>query len=827
MDPLHADQKLQQAILMDDSGSDVSSSSSPHHHHHKRKHSHFSSTSVSQTTSDTSGRFDDAEESEELESNQNGYFYDDAYDATGSVHSAKRRRSNDWPLRDGGVVYNEYGMRVDSCSSNSDSNNNGSANRRGSPRSSTSRNNSRHPSCSPGNNRARRSRFIEGSMNDRVSKAPPSIFIDERAAAMQQAQSQGGSTNAVSAQKQSGIFRFGKAIASAFNPFGMFGNVSEIWKSSQGGVATPKTQKEIMKERQKQAQKAYEELKKSGFKGTNKGSYLQQLQQQRNSNKNNNTDNNGVDPSTADQTWKAIQEKMEHKIHNPAWGHSRQDSSGLSEQEGCQTTTSIETKRHDLTASLRTSFHDLRKAKSALNIGKRRDASPVRSSLDRNSEDSQQRPPMRKQQSRKDLAKQAKLLKKVSNLEDKLERARRELRELTGEPEPPVPALCLDHCHHHPQKFVPGALPSLPSERILRNQLDSAVQTDPIFDFDFTPVTPAKDVPRRVEGESDEGAQDEEEVRTKTRRPTPGPKPRNKDPSTTTKGSPSLKRKSQVDPGLDVSQTAEQPGQNEHTHYNDADCEVASTTSTTNKNKPILKRTPPRKAKVHKTAKGDSPGSVERKLAEAAEAAEDENQQTPRPAKSKSGTSSSRYCGPGRSPPPRRSKSPASSLRNTLTPYLKARKSKVDMRATAEGDNDDKGAAKNEGQQHQNNLYLKSQSRNQSVDRSAVVATPAKGHHSRKYSGDDEENIPPVPPVPRDFLADAAATKGGTTLVRSLEMIREADTSNEELLLRPEQRQFLNNRVSGARARAGAGAKQNRNQTTTVPDDFEWPDGIF
>jgi hypothetical protein len=105
-------------------------------------------------------------------------------------------------------------------------------------------------------------------------------------------------------------------------------------------------------------------------------------------------------------------------------------------------------------------------ATSALSIpsAKRQDMSPVPPGSARDSEDSQQ--PVRKQKPRKDLAKQAKLLKKVSNLEDKLGRARRELRQLTGEDDPPH----LISGGIHTRQLNRGALPSLLSERLLSEQ---------------------------------------------------------------------------------------------------------------------------------------------------------------------------------------------------------------------------------------------------------------------------------------------------------------------------------------------------------------------
>src|SRR5450432_283565 len=68
---------------------------------------------------------------------------------------------------------------------------------------------------------------------------------------------------------------------------------------------------------------------------------------------------------------------------------------------------------------------------------------------------------LRRLPSRKDLQKQQKLVKRVSDLEGKLEAARRQLAEALGEP---IPAQASDFIR---SRFMPGTLASLPSERLL------------------------------------------------------------------------------------------------------------------------------------------------------------------------------------------------------------------------------------------------------------------------------------------------------------------------------------------------------------------------
>lgn len=79
---------------------------------------------------------------------------------------------------------------------------------------------------------------------------------------------------------------------------------------------------------------------------------------------------------------------------------------------------------------------------------------------------------LRKRASAKDLAKQQRLYKKVSNLESKLEAARRELEEAQGFAHEPALALPTSR-----KTFTPGALPSLPSERMLKDHVDTPTAT--------------------------------------------------------------------------------------------------------------------------------------------------------------------------------------------------------------------------------------------------------------------------------------------------------------------------------------------------------------
>ena len=413
-----------------------------HHHHtpHKRKLSlveaSSSSSDLVSVSSDTSGRFDDANESDvdvamtpipasttaaamvaaaaakPLPAVPAIPAADEEKGETRSVHSAKRGRSNGWPLTNE-IAYDENGMRIAKTPS---------ATKAAAAKTEEDRR------C------ARQSRFIEGSMNDRVSQKPPSIYFQNEHDLEEHDQQEGNKKQNNNVEKRSsGIFRFGKAIASAFHPFGAWNSSSSSSNSGHAG----KSQKDVMKQRQARAEKAYAELKKSGFKGTSSAAA-----------------NNKVDADIADQTWKAIQEKMDYKLPG--------ESSGGDMLVVPKSVSKLK------------SFSELRKRTSTLSIPamRARDvSSPMPLTRTAPVSEQQQHDESEKQierrQSKKELNRQAKLMKRVSNLEDKLLRARRELREFSGgeqqQQHTVVPTICVDDCVDD----VHSKLPTVLSERVL------------------------------------------------------------------------------------------------------------------------------------------------------------------------------------------------------------------------------------------------------------------------------------------------------------------------------------------------------------------------
>ncbi|PYH88962.1 nuclear RNA binding protein [Aspergillus ellipticus CBS 707.79] len=700
LDSLDADRELEQSLQ---------SICATHVAHETRSRKHArnisNSSADSEFTSDESGRFDDAEESD----------YPTAESRSSSVHSTKRRRSTDWPLHKDKGDDDSQAPKADPSGSNPTAGSrrpfhNANGKSAGSPRT------VKHARAAL---RGRRSRFVEGSMNDCVSEKPPSIFLREDAR---------NGANATS-QRSSGIFRFGKAIASAFNPFGAWGS-----RHPPEGASKPAGNP------LSQAEKAYAELKKAGYKGTAKGSYLASL---------------NAESNTPQRSWNPIPEHVEHK---PVGRHSRQNSGDVTDPGG----------------SIRSSFQELRKAKSSLGIPymKRQDSSKLLEEVEG--------PGVRRQKSRKELQRQAKLMKRVSDLELKLERARRELREFVGEDEVLAPTPYVER--PYPRKFVPGALPSLPSERLLHpgpaSPRSPRAVSAPLASL-------AENVHLSVENQP--GPEPHELASTPHKTTTPNERPRQTSLST---DSPSLKRKSPDPQSLRI--TPADPNKQAAT-LSDIAADLAQ----------FNEMTTPRRTKFPKMVTSDSPGSVERKQSRDHGRSPSEERgrrrSQPQPLRSPS----------TRSPSARRR---ASNSRNRTQPSLRMKKGRADLRSISiteppsappppplHDDNDKENqqtdpAALVDTADEQPSSPAKSNNNNNPPDEPAPSPSPSKKKPARY------EYIPPVPPLPKDLSATAA--KVDRRLAREMGKKREARNK----------------------------AKAQTGQKTEIAEDgssFQWPEDFF
>lgn len=533
-------------------------------------------------------------------------------------------------------------------------------------------------------------------MNDSVSEKPPSIFMKES--------KQSGAQN-----RGSGIFKFGKAIASAFNPFGGWGRSSPSPENTNKSL--------IRKDALTQAEEAYAELKKAGFKGTNKGAYLE---------------GQYVDQGTADQAWQAVMEKM---------GYASAGGNPVSHCGDHERNTGTPM-RSPSKSSKRSSFQDLR---LGIPLFKSNESAPGASTtcLVPTSEDSDCTG-LQKQKSKRELSRQAKLLKKVNTLEDKLERARRELRELSGNEErlpsvtPESKRMSLDmNVESYPRKFVPGALPTLPSERLLDQQAPTSDSQD---DEEAQPTA----LPS-MEGRG--GVSLEEPPASASQVSSPKRRLKGPRPSSMGKESSSLKRKSPI-PEPVASRNNPESSPTNHVDL-DLPLEYAQLIDTG------LLSPPPRQAKWQKIEAGDSPGSVERKRSAQRDHA------TPHDITSMHSRSPSvqfREPSPGfkrspnpkfktvRSPPPLRMQRGHSNLRS-LSP------TKTTMLNSDPMSNDWLSPSPPAANDAQRLFYM--QPHTQLDPDSTPRSSPSRPTPSRRHSR-QEEDIPPVPPLPKDLLSSAA-----------------------------------------------------------------------
>ncbi|KAN0110232.1 hypothetical protein V8E51_006619 [Hyaloscypha variabilis] len=373
------------------------------------------------------------------------------------LHSGKRQRSSGWPLP-----------------------NTGSSNT-GSSRSPLQHRKTPNSPSSPRRpvSQARSSRFVEGSMNDRTSQKPPTTYIgteeelrskfdydeQEDARGRKHARprkftNRGNSSMAASSvadtegSRHSSIFRFGKSLAATFNP-----NNWKIWSKQQSLVEEEETaHMQTLRERQQKAEKMYKELKEAGhFRGRSVGPRDRQ-------------------PSSGPEV---LHSKHDSGIEfaGPETG-SRHASREMSREDKRKGRVFMEAPkiycdpRDESPASLtgpvppsivstpmRQSFNFKKPSLSNIKKALMNENVP---------DDTQYQRPVPRVPSRKDMQKQQKLVKRVSDLEGKLEAARRQLSEALNEPIPDQPFSKTGR-----SRFVPGALASLPSERLLSGYVSS------------------------------------------------------------------------------------------------------------------------------------------------------------------------------------------------------------------------------------------------------------------------------------------------------------------------------------------------------------------
>ncbi|KAM0166181.1 hypothetical protein ACHAQE_001799 [Botrytis cinerea] len=420
-----------------------------------------------------------------------------AFDHDEDYPDEKRHRSENWPLPSAPVPQ-EAGIPSSRVSSRAQS--------RTSQR---SRRSTASPQPSrPSLQRSRPSRFMEGSMNDKVSKLPPTPYLyheeelreryieDElmgnngqmtpgrkmakpRGFMLHSNTSMGAESSLAGnsdTSRQSTIFRFGSKIAASIKP----SNWKIFSKTPKVPEETP--QQQAIREQKEKAEKMYHELKTDNY--FRKRAIIQQPGF--------NAVRHSMDqtPRIKHDSGVELNDKYLSRDNLPL-GDKRQSRLNASTQDfyidspGSKISAPIDA------STPRSIFH--RKTPSMSNL--RNMTSREWMSRPAFPEDPRS---VRKVPSRKEFQRQQKLVKRVSDLETKLDEARRQLTDTFAEPlpdehiyQPPDFHQQRPHqqsyqqqpSHSHPPssdrfgraRFVPGALATLPSERLLSGYVNPMV----------------------------------------------------------------------------------------------------------------------------------------------------------------------------------------------------------------------------------------------------------------------------------------------------------------------------------------------------------------
>lgn len=384
-------------------------------------------------------------------------------DGPGRSHPqpGKRHRPDDWPLKshaNGNNHYTDIAWKSSNVSM--------------SP-----------PSRRKASYRSRPSRFIEGSMNDRTSKRPPMAYVGlddneilEQFTAEQNTHhgNRPGTVNTVTPRsatratnslttgkpdivKQSTIFRFGRSLASSFIPSNW-----KIWNRNPQERESLETR--TFRDRREKAEAIYEAMKTTGQFETFAHASKHRIKPMESKRKGHEKHDSGIQlqhrgSNVEKAVWDAAQ------AHSASWHEKRYGRVFLETpiripvagKNDASYLPLAESAIHEEQAQRRSLFTSKRPSLSSLHTGQdtRQPQFEIGQEL---SIQAVRQPP-----SRKELQIQQKLVKKVSNLEGKLEAARQQLSRALGESNLNCPSMegpkAMSRSH-----FVRGALTTLPSE---------------------------------------------------------------------------------------------------------------------------------------------------------------------------------------------------------------------------------------------------------------------------------------------------------------------------------------------------------------------------
>ena len=363
----------------------------------------------------------------------------------------------------------------------------------------------------------RSSKFKEGSMNDKPSAQPPTVFIrapsnpdtelgqvnveqlmdDYHDGVMDTIEDTPhpvkGHTSAsfVSeahepSNRDSGIYRFGRMVASSFNPVSVWKSWSKTFEDTRDELTIQNVEANRKKAAQKaEAERRYAEMKLTGkfpastvSVSTNASGPVSTLDEARGEEYQAQRDSavSMLDERPVSDISTALQSKTSLI---PPSEHSDLSRTNTPMIETTTPHKSLHAKKSFFTLR-RSTFSSLKKVRSELNLG---GGIGHQSWSSLSPEKVAQPPPpnpslsvtdtLQRSKSKRDLSQQRKLSQRVSNLESKLEEARRDLNEAITHASP-LPELPSRFEKYTPNfklsrpKFVPsGNLPSLPSERLI------------------------------------------------------------------------------------------------------------------------------------------------------------------------------------------------------------------------------------------------------------------------------------------------------------------------------------------------------------------------
>ena len=323
-------------------------------------------------------------------------------------------------------------------------------------------------------------------MNDRASQRPPVPYIGEHGLDTFNEEPRGrGMTRSgqfthfpnmsvaessiadrSDSSRSSGLFRFGKSLAATFNPSNW-----KIW-SKQPRVVEETSQEKILRERRAKAEKLYQELKAAGdFENHTRRASSQQPHE-------NFSGNTSRRRSTSQQPRERnVESKHDSGVSFDSQGSERRmsfDSAREGKRHGKifvdppkmpYSSASPAPGEGGLSPTKRRSFNFKKPSLSNLN----------RPDSDQGSDSGYGDHQAKRMPSKKDLQKQQKLVKRVSDLESKLDAARRQLNDTLHEPLPQQVGRI------GRPRFVPGALSTLPSERLLAGYVQPDEDDDEVF----------------------------------------------------------------------------------------------------------------------------------------------------------------------------------------------------------------------------------------------------------------------------------------------------------------------------------------------------------